>query len=236
MLLKPGMQSIDAGEVLLDDAMRGSVSYVARSGGGHGCMTSQVIGTRLAGSWASSSCRIVVPVRGRPTMKSGERMSTAAISGWWLTTSVMWSRFCSKPDDVGPRDRPAERGELRLGLERVEQDAQWLAEERVAEIRQPGEPPRPVEQRWRIEADDGKAGGAQCGAGAIEQAQAKRPGDLQLRHRSPEIHHKDTQNTKKRRVSAGGGGRRQWHSNTCAPLMLRPGPLLARTVGALAAT
>ena len=60
---------------------RGSSLPTAASGGGDGNMSSQVSGARFAGSWFRMSCRIVVPVRGRPTMKTGCTTSTWAISG-----------------------------------------------------------------------------------------------------------------------------------------------------------
>ncbi len=76
-----GEQEVDTVERFFDAAMRGSVSHVAVSGGGTGRSTSQVSGTRLAGSWASRSWRIVVPVRPWPMITIGGTTSTAATSG-----------------------------------------------------------------------------------------------------------------------------------------------------------
>ena len=61
--------------------MRGSVSKVARSGGGKTWLVSQVIGTRFSGSWARTSWRMLVPVRGSPSTKIGARISAFVISG-----------------------------------------------------------------------------------------------------------------------------------------------------------
>ena len=45
-------------------AIRGSVSYVARSGGGDGADDSQDRGARTPSTQASSACRCVEPERG----------------------------------------------------------------------------------------------------------------------------------------------------------------------------
>ena len=49
--------------------------------GGDGSITSQVNGARFSGSAESNVCKKVVPVRGNPNTKSGERISCCAISG-----------------------------------------------------------------------------------------------------------------------------------------------------------
>ena len=83
--LKPGMTSSTHVELRLRprrcaDRSRRSPSRAA----GSGWSTSQVSGTRFAGSCASRSCRIVVPVRPWPTMTIGGVTSARAISGWLL--------------------------------------------------------------------------------------------------------------------------------------------------------
>jgi len=45
-------------------------------------MTSHVRGTRCSGSKASKVCNTVVPLRGKPTMKSGSRISCRAMLGY----------------------------------------------------------------------------------------------------------------------------------------------------------
>ena len=89
---KPGITSSTPSSSACDSAMRGSVSNVAVSGGGNGRSTSHVSGTRFAGSCASRSWRIVVPVRACPTMTIGGTTSTSAISGCCLRHSMMPSR------------------------------------------------------------------------------------------------------------------------------------------------
>ena len=81
--------------------------------------------------------------------------------------------------DVGARDDAAEHAELGFALEGVEQHPQRLAEERIAEIREPGQAASAVEQRRRAEIDQGHPDAAQGTAGAIEDAQPdglRRPG------------------------------------------------------------
>ena len=51
----PGMSSSVPERIASTSPMRGSVSYVAVSGGGTGMSTSHVSGTRAAGSWARRS-------------------------------------------------------------------------------------------------------------------------------------------------------------------------------------
>ena len=54
-----------------------------------------------------------------------------------------------KPRDVPGRGHPADKAQigLRRGT-RGEQPAHWLLETGIAEIRQPGLPPRPLDQRF----------------------------------------------------------------------------------------
>ena len=63
------------------------------SGAGTGRSTSQVSGARSCGSCASRSWRIVVPVRGWPTMTSGCSIVPAATSGWSRRHALTASRL-----------------------------------------------------------------------------------------------------------------------------------------------
>ena len=84
MALNSRSRSVSFSGVGISDAasaIRGSVWNVAASGGGDGNVDSQVSGARLSGSWARMSCRIVVPVRGKPMMKTGRTIRCSAISG-----------------------------------------------------------------------------------------------------------------------------------------------------------
>ena len=92
MARNPGRTRSTIASVSSTSAMRGSESKVAVSGGGTGRSTSQVAGTRVAGSSASRSCRIVVPVRPWPTITMGGTMSTSATSGCAARWAVMFSR------------------------------------------------------------------------------------------------------------------------------------------------
>ena len=74
-------------------AIRGSVAYASGRGSGHGLSTSHVSGGRSAGSWASRSNRIVVPVRGCPTMKIGRVTGWAATAGF----SLRHLTICRRP-------------------------------------------------------------------------------------------------------------------------------------------
>ena len=123
-----------------------------------------------------------MPVRGRPTMKIGWRTSPSAISGWWLSTSVMRSRFSSsRTTSVRAITRPS-MVSCGLGLEGVEQHAHRLAEERIAEIGEPGQAARAVEQRIFIELDQRDTDAAQRAAGAIEDAQPEGTGGSERGH------------------------------------------------------
>ena len=163
--LKSGMQAIDAGEVLLDlrDARVGR-RRSPRSGGGHGCITSQVIGTRLAGSCASSSCRIVVPVRGRPTMKIGRAdLAGARSRDGASSASTMRSRFSSRRTRSRARDHAAERGEVApRSRRRRRRRPQRRAEARVAEVGEPGRPPRAAASAAGSRRDDAAARAARA--------------------------------------------------------------------------
>ena len=72
---KPGMNESTRSKPAWHSAIRGSVSYVAVCGAGTGRSISQLSGARLAGSCAIRSSRIVVPVRGWPTMMIGRSIS-----------------------------------------------------------------------------------------------------------------------------------------------------------------
>ena len=102
--LEVGQQAVDAGEVRVDlrDA-RIARRRCAASGGGNGCITSHVIGTRFGGSCAISSCRIEVPVRGRPRMKSGRSMRSAVD----LAVLLAQTRPGAAGSRAGARDRGA---------------------------------------------------------------------------------------------------------------------------------
>ena len=90
---KPGMNMSTRSKPAWHSAIRGSVSKVAVRGAGTGRSISQLSGARLAGSWAIRSCRIVVPVRGCPTMMIGRRISWAATAGWSLRQASIRSRL-----------------------------------------------------------------------------------------------------------------------------------------------
>ena len=77
--LNPGIIESTRSNCACTSAIRGSVVYVASSGGGQGLSTSQLRGTRKPGSWASRSNKIVVPVRGWPTTTSGRAI------GWSIS-------------------------------------------------------------------------------------------------------------------------------------------------------
>ena len=95
MARKPGMTRSTIAALASLAAIRGSESYVAVSGGGQGCATSHDSGTRVAGSCASRSYRIVVPVRPCPTITMGGRMSPVAIPGRARRSATMPSRLTS---------------------------------------------------------------------------------------------------------------------------------------------
>ena len=77
-------------------AIRGSLSKVARSGGGEGSRTSQASGARVAGSCASSAWSRVVPVRGRPRTKRGRVITSRAIPGFAARSAARRARFSSR--------------------------------------------------------------------------------------------------------------------------------------------
>ena len=82
MARKPGSTRSTPSSVASTSAMRGSVSYVAVSGGGHGLVDLPRARRRASpGSCASRSNRIVVPVRPCPTMTIGGTTSRVPISG-----------------------------------------------------------------------------------------------------------------------------------------------------------
>ena len=55
-------------------------------------MTSHVRGTRCSGSKASKVCNTVVPLRGKPTMKSGSRISCRTMPGYAFRSRCMNKR------------------------------------------------------------------------------------------------------------------------------------------------
>jgi len=60
--------------------------------GGDGVMTSHVRGTRCSGSKASKVCNTVVPLRGKPTMKSGSWISCRPIPRYTFRSRCMNKR------------------------------------------------------------------------------------------------------------------------------------------------
>ena len=64
-------------------AMRGSLSAVARSGGGQGWPASHVRSERRLSSQANRKLSAVEPVRGSPSPKSGASISSSSMSGCW---------------------------------------------------------------------------------------------------------------------------------------------------------
>ena len=89
-----GRNAVLNGDELVTALMRGSLSYVSLRVAGTGISASHFLTKRNCSSWASTSCRIVVPERGRPTMNTGCVITSSAISGCRLYQSVTWSRFC----------------------------------------------------------------------------------------------------------------------------------------------
>src|SRR5881296_2460901 len=198
--LNPGTSRSTPAKCFSTCAMRGSVRYVARSGGGQGCITSHVIGTRLAGSCARSSGRMVVPVRGSPTMKSGCRMSCRSISGWRRKVWTIRRRFSSRrTQSARAIRRPSERG---LVLEGVEQAPEALAEGTVAEVVETRAARRAGKEPRLVEAKDGKTDGTERPPRAIQQPEAERPARARCDHRVP-IYGKPGQEGKRSRPHPG---------------------------------
>jgi hypothetical protein len=86
--LKAGIWRSTDGKVAAQRSMRGSLSKVAASGGGEGNIASQVSGARVSGSCARMSCRMVVPVRGMPMMKTGATICSWAMPGKRLRSAT----------------------------------------------------------------------------------------------------------------------------------------------------
>lgn len=79
-------------------------------------MTSQVRGTRCSGSKASKVCNRVVPLRGKPTMKSGSRISCCTTLGYACRSRCMNRR------EHNMRMRSARRTILPI---RLSWDSRW---------------------------------------------------------------------------------------------------------------
>ena len=133
-LVNPGMSESAMASVSSTSAMRGSVSYVAVSGGGSGRSTSHVSGARRLGSSASRSYRIVVPVRGWPTMTIGWSIPTSAISGCRRRQLDDAEPVGEMVHEIAGRDLDADLVQPRLGREALEQEVETLLPGGFAEV------------------------------------------------------------------------------------------------------
>ena len=112
--MNPGMICSLISRLAWVSAIRGSVSYVSGCGTGQGLSTSHVSGGRSAGSWASRSNRIVVPVRGCPTMKIGLLDLLLGDLGMGLSPLHDLQPILQRAHDIQRRDLHAEVVEARL--------------------------------------------------------------------------------------------------------------------------
>ena len=101
-------------------AIRGSVYWVAASGGGVGACDSHIRSDRNCGSAATNWLRAVVPVRGNPMTKTGPSTTSSSISGW-LGIGVDDLQALDKSiADRGVLDDLAHPVELGFGVQRVD--------------------------------------------------------------------------------------------------------------------
>ncbi len=107
-------------------------------GGGQGRSTSQVSGARWAGSWASRSKRMVVPVRGWPQMTRGRRTSPPATSGWVARQSRIRSRLDRYAGELGLDDGHAQFVETGRAVQVVEHPVEALLPGGLAEVVEAG--------------------------------------------------------------------------------------------------
>ena len=142
-------------ELACASAMRGSVSYVAVSGGGHGRSTSQVSGTRSPGSCARRSCRIVVPVRAWPTMTIGGVTSASRDLGMALAPVDDPRAGSEVADELAVGDRLAELVEARFGCSDVDEPVEPFLPRSLAEVVEAGLLARGVDELLGVELSHG---------------------------------------------------------------------------------
>ena len=118
--------------------MRGSVCWVAASGGGVGACDSHIRSDRNWGSAATSWLSAVVPVRGRPMTKTGPPTTSSSISGCWRVGVLDLEALDQGVADRGVLDDPAHVGEVGFGVQRLDGALEALPVVGRAEVVQAG--------------------------------------------------------------------------------------------------
>ena len=153
MATRSGAPSIMAATSASASAMRGSLPLSPDSGKGAGFRDSHQSSEIMRGSLAIIRCSMVVPVRARPTITRGSRISSSRISGKrskWLSVS---ETVHQESHHARSLHRTPHLRELGLLLHRSKQPLHRLPEGVVAEVVEPRLLASLGQDRLRVEAD-----------------------------------------------------------------------------------